>query len=123
LQVEQLEYRCLLNVSIELLLDTPFWHDPQREVIALPTNSGLSPVELQAHRTALARRPSNSAGGPQAAQVLSLYRTLLHQKPTTGQMKQGVALLSSGGLVQLEAQILGSPTYFSKRAHKNITCS
>jgi hypothetical protein len=64
-------------------------------------------------------RQAGKVNGPQAAEVKALYRAYLHQPPTPAQLKQGIALVAAGETVQLQAQILGSPTYFSKRAHRN----
>jgi hypothetical protein len=93
-QVEQLEGRCLPSGGPYLL--------PASVVLGHP----LLPIPRHA-----------PAGGPQAAQVTALYRAYLHQKPTAGQLKQGVALVAAGAVDQLRAQILGSATYFKKRAH------
>jgi RHS repeat-associated protein len=117
-QVEQLEDRCLLSGGLELSLDGALWHDLVRDTDQPSAMTGRANPELQAHRSSPAQRRTNSAGGPQAAQVVALYRTFLHQKPSAAQLRQGVALLKGDALVQLEAQILGSPTYFSKRAHR-----
>jgi YD repeat-containing protein len=63
-------------------------------------------------------RHAPAPSGPQAAEVTGFYRAYLHQKPTPGQLKQGVALVAAGAVEQLQAQILGSAAYFKKRARR-----
>jgi RHS repeat-associated protein len=77
-------------------------------------------VEVRLPHPQAPSRASAPAGGPQAAPVQALYRTLLHQHATAADLRKALRLLAGGEtLEQFEAQLLASALYFRKRAHRN----
>jgi RHS repeat-associated protein len=110
-QVESLEDRCLLSGGLDLAFVDTLLRDLARGATPQTVNSRPQ------HALAVQRQPK-VVGSPQAAQVKALYRAYLHQVPAAAQLKQGVALVAAGETLQLQAQILGSASYFSKRAHR-----
>jgi hypothetical protein len=115
-----LETHTLLSDNLDSDWHSPLLSDTSRTTIvrAGALDAALVPVSTHAR----AAWPGTTSSNPQTAPIQAIFETYLHQAPSPSDLRRSLRLLAGRGtLEQVEAQVLGSKTYFNKRAHRSKT--